>query len=989
MKKLRLALVASLALATSIIGINPPTQASVPQATLITCTDLNTHNQIALKSGEWVCPTFQAPAVWRSVQTDTGIPKGTNITTLKVCTSKNPSYTYQVIANWCPKYQVSTTYYRSLTPPSAPAIISTIATSYNSAQLLIAGNSASDSPVAYYLVKNLATGITQKVAPTNSKTLSISGLAPSTTYTFSITAVNVDGTSSQSSASQSIVTPGYVNPQNSGPSQSADATLSAIVVTTATLSPSFSSNVTSYSSTVSNATTSVTESATVTESHATLTINGTAVTSGTVSAPIALTVGANTITTVVTAQNGSTKTYTVTITRTGANDATISAFSFSGLSPVVAGTVNNTAHTVALYVPSGTNRTALVATFSIGVGATMTIGGVAQTSGVTANNFTSPLTYTVTAQDGVTTQNFVVTVTVVGASPTITSLGVSSGPRTGATSVVISGTNFQSGATVLFGSTAAASVTFTSATSLTAVAPAHAAGLVSVSVTNPDTGNVTANNAYTFNYIVGDAGPGGGTIFYVSAAGFSEPGASCSSSCNYLEWAPSTWSGGSSDPALPVTNDSGHDPDSTGYSGLTLGTGLANTKEFRNYNSTTGYIGDSSQAAFQTLNYGGTDSSAGQWFIPSQDELNLMYTSSAKSSGNFSGGTYWTSSTVPTGINWYQDLSNGGQLVNFVTVPMNIRPIRAFTGLPTFALSTSSEYTTANTAAATITSTGTGVLPTGYSITPQPPEGMTFNATTGALSGTPTASSPTTTYTVTATNLFGTFTRTLTFTVLPTSFATCANGGTCAVGDTGPGGGTVYYVSVSGFTCGATHTSTCHYLEVAPNTWNGGVNDPIVPILTTRPQSNGVSDTVAIPGVTPETTTVLSASALGLGYQNTIAIATYSNNNANAAGLVRSYNGGTQNDWYIGDTTELNLLCQWINGANPVLNTQCSSGSPTNGGFRSNPFWSYSQSMSTTLSGGVVVTTYLAYIYYFLPPSINTDQFADSVSCPVRPIRSF
>ena len=980
MKKLRLALVASLALATSIIGINAPTQASVPQATLITCTDLNTHKQIALKPGESACPTFQAPAVWRSVQTDTGIPKGTNITTLKVCTSKNPSYTYQVIANWCPKYQVSTTYYRSLTPPSAPAIISTIATSYNSAQLLIAGNSASDSPVAYYLVKNLATGITQKVAPTNSKTVSISGLAPSTTYSFSITAVNVDGTSIQSSASQSIVTPGYVSPQNSGPSQSADATLSGMVVTTATLSPSFSSNVTSYSSTVSNATTSVTESATVTESHATLTINGTAVASGTTSAPIALTVGANTITTVVTAQNGSTKTYTVTITRTGANDATISAFSFNGLSPVVTGTVNNTAHTVALYVPSGTNRTALVATFSIGVGATMTIGGVAQTSGVTANNFTSPLTYTVTAQDGVTTQNFVVTVTVVGASPTITSLGVSSGPRTGATSVVISGTNFQSGATVLFGSTAAASVTFTSATSLTAVTPAHAAGLVSVSVTNPDTGNVTANNAYTFNYIVGDAGPGGGTIFYVSAAGFSEPGASCSSNCNYLEWAPSTWSGGSSDPALPVTNDSGHDPDSTGYSGLTLGTGLANTKEFRNYNSTTGYIGDSSQAAFQTLNYGGTDSSAGQWFIPSQDELNLMCRSSAKSSGNFSG-LYWTSSTVPTGINWYQDFSDCGQVGNEVYHYKNIRPIRAFTGLPTFALSTSSEYTSVNTAAVTITSTGTGVLPTGYSITPQPPAGMTFNATTGALSGTPTASSPTTTYTVTATNLFGTFTRTLTFTVLPTSGATCANGGTCAVGDTGPGGGTVYYVSVSGFTCGATHTSTCHYLEVAPNTWNGGASDPTVPILAAR------NDAVAIPGVTPEATANLSASALGLGYQNTIAIASYSNNSVTAAGLVRSYNGGTQNDWYIGDMSELNLLCQWVNGGNADPANQCSSGSLTRGGFTASFYWSSSQ--WTTTDPNTHVTSYGAHIYYFSTAQIASDQFADSVSCKIRPIRSF
>jgi len=205
------------------------------------------------------------------------------------------------------------------------------------------------------------------------------------------------------------------------------------------------------------------------------------------------------------------------------------------------------------------------------------------------------------------------------------------------------------------------------------------------------------------------------------------------------------------------------------------------------------------------------------------------------------------------------------------------------------------------------------------------------------------------------------------------------------VGDTGPGGGTVYYVSVSGFTCGATQTSTCHYLEVAPNTWNGGVSDPIVPILATRPQLNGVVDGLAIPGVTPEPTANLTASALGLGYQNTSAIANYSNNSATAAGLVRSYNGGAQNDWYIGDMAELNLLCQWVTGHNADPNTQCSNGSLTSGGFRSGPYWSSSQSMTT--SGGV--TIYLAYIYYFPAASIATDQFADSVSCPVRPIRSF
>jgi hypothetical protein len=92
----------------------------------------------------------------------------------------------------------------------------------------------------------------------------------------------------------------------------------------------------------------------------------------------------------------------------------ITAFSFQGLAPPVAGVVDEAAHTVALTVPFGTARNALVATFTT-TGAAVTVGGTIQVSGVTANDFTSPVTYTVTAADG-STQAYVVTVTVAAAT---------------------------------------------------------------------------------------------------------------------------------------------------------------------------------------------------------------------------------------------------------------------------------------------------------------------------------------------------------------------------------------------------------------------------------------------------------------------------------------------------------------------------------------------------------------------------------------------
>jgi len=52
-------------------------------------------------------------------------------------------------------------------------------------------------------------------------------------------------------------------------------------------------------------------------------------------------------------------------------------------------------------VPSGTNVTSLAATFTTSAGvSSVKVGSLSQVSGTTANNFTNPVTYVVTAQDG-------------------------------------------------------------------------------------------------------------------------------------------------------------------------------------------------------------------------------------------------------------------------------------------------------------------------------------------------------------------------------------------------------------------------------------------------------------------------------------------------------------------------------------------------------------------------------------------------------------
>jgi uncharacterized repeat protein (TIGR02543 family) len=127
---------------------------------------------------------------------------------------------------------------------------------------------------------------------------------------------------------------------------------------------------------------------------------------------------------------------------------------------------------------------------------------------------------------------------------------------------------------------------------------------------------------------------------------------------------------------------------------------------------------------------------------------------------------------------------------------------------------------------------------------------------------------------------------------------TCATGGTCVVGDTGPGGGIVFYVHPVGtFACGSTMTSACKYLEAAPTTgtnawvdqnylWSGNTTDLI-----------GAS---------------ASGVAIGTGYSNTLAIvgqAGGGNTSGRAAMETRAYRGPNDlSDWFLPSNDEVYQL---------------------------------------------------------------------------------
>ena len=201
---------------------------------------------------------------------------------------------------------------------------------------------------------------------------------------------------------------------------------------------------------------------------------------------------------------------------------------------------------------------------------------------------------------------------------------------------------------------------------------------------------------------------------------------------------------------------------------------------------------------------------------------------------------------------------------------------------------------------------------------------------------------------------------------------TCALGGTCVVGDTGPGGGIVFYVASSAFTAtGSTcRAGGCKYLEAAPSGWNPGA-DP-TRTWATNVYSNQ-SRVVPVPGA--------NGVAIGTGYQNSVNIVAQVGNvdESSAAVLARAYSGGSKNDWFLPSKDELNELCFYFSGvakSGGRCNGNASTGRAGVGGFAPDNYWSSSELNADRAWAQIFVSGY-------------QDNFAKVYTTYVRPVRSF
>jgi hypothetical protein len=212
-------------------------------------------------------------------------------------------------------------------------------------------------------------------------------------------------------------------------------------------------------------------------------------------------------------------------------------------------------------------------------------------------------------------------------------------------------------------------------------------------------------------------------------------------------------------------------------------------------------------------------------------------------------------------------------------------PTQTVTWSPTTALTTAQSPNTPLAAS----SSGDGAIT--YGVQSAGTTGCTINSSTRVLTFT-TAGNCVVRVTAATTSNYLTGYIDATFTVTD---PTCATGGACIVGNTGPGGGKVFYVHASGtFACGATLASQCKYLEAAPTS---GTN------AWTEARYDWSGNTSSLIGVTAQGT------AVGSGYRNTEAMVAQSSTANKAGTIARAYRGPNNlSDWYLPSEDELAQL---------------------------------------------------------------------------------
>ena len=175
----------------------------------------------------------------------------------------------------------------------------------------------------------------------------------------------------------------------------------------------------------------------------------------------------------------------------------------------------------------------------------------------------------------------------------------------------------------------------------------------------------------------------------------------------------------------------------------------------------------------------------------------------------------------------------------------------------------------------------------------------------------------------------------------------CSQGGGCEVGDTGPGGGTIFYISPTAINASSGISSGGTYLEVAPMNWWGTNSETTTAWAKVQ---TSVTGTLAF---------------IGSGAENTRLITTALTTNAVAAKVAADLTLNGKSDWFLPSTNEVKEIYDalYITGLA--------------GGFSARNYWSSTQG----------ATSSQADTYWFGSGLVSPTDKLNSFT--VRPIRAY
>ena len=180
--------------------------------------------------------------------------------------------------------------------------------------------------------------------------------------------------------------------------------------------------------------------------------------------------------------------------------------------------------------------------------------------------------------------------------------------------------------------------------------------------TDTVTSNIALYAKWNASYSLGDTGPGGGKIFYRLEAGFTMT--DDSTTAYYLEAAPTDMPSDLDWATLEYTSSNINGTETA------IGTGRKNTALIL----ATDANAPAAKACVAPYNAGGTKT---DWFLPSKDELNELY-SGRTHVGNMSIDWYWSSSQYSNNYAWVQRFSEGDQAIYSKNNTISVRAVRAF-----------------------------------------------------------------------------------------------------------------------------------------------------------------------------------------------------------------------------------------------------------------------------------------------------------------------